>query len=173
MKKLLLLVAAVVMTATTFAQTTVDSKLVKADVGFGSGVSGMIPVGVSYEQGIYGFDDGAFITVGGYFGYAGKSTSYSYYDWKLRVINIMAQGNYYLKPIVNKLDIYAGLRLGYASITSKYEWKSGHESEYNWGSPFGYDIHVGVNYWFTDLIGVNAEVGYGIAYLNVGVGFKF
>ncbi len=171
MKKLLLLVAAVVMTATTFAQTTLESKVVKVDVGLGGW--GGIPVGVSYEQGVHGFNDGSFITVGGYLGYAQNRDSYSTYEWKRSVLNIMAQGNYYVKPLVDKLDIYAGLRLGYAGITSKYEFEGGREENYNWGSPFGYDIHAGVNYWFTDLIAVNAELGYGIAYLNVGVAFKF
>ncbi len=170
MKKAFLLAAVALFVSVASAQTTVNDKTIKADVGFGSAVGG-IPVGVSYEQGIVDLG-GAFITLGGYVGYDSSTENYSYFKWKLSQLNIMVQGNYYLAPIVDKLDLYAGLRLGYANVTSTYIYDD-HDSEYDWGSPFSYSAHVGANYWFSNSFAVNAELGYGIAYLNVGVAYKF
>ncbi len=172
MKKILLAAVAVLFAATSFAQTTVNDKVVKVDLGLGSSVGGL-PIGVSYEQGVMDLGDGSFITAGGYIGYEQSTDSYGLYDWKLSQLNIMAQGNYYFAPMMEKMDIYAGLRVGYANVSSTWIYADGTKSDYDWGSPFAYSIHVGANYWFSDNMAVNAELGYGIAYLNVGIAYKF
>ncbi len=171
MKKIVLMIAAVLVAASSFAQVTADSKLIKADIGFGSGIGG-IPIGVSYEQGILEVGE-AVVTVGGYVGFESSKDSYAVYSWKRSQIAITLLGNYYLKPMVDKLDLYAGLRLGYRNISSKYVYEDGSSIKYDWGSPFCYSFHIGANYWFSDSFAVNAELGYGIAYLNVGVAYKF
>ncbi|MFR9620758.1 MAG: hypothetical protein SNH63_06020 [Rikenellaceae bacterium] len=172
MKKLFLLVATVLCAAAVSAQTTVDSRVIKVDLGLGSAIGGL-PIGASYEQGIVEFGNGGFITVGGYLGFCSSSDSYVTYKWKRSQLNIMAQGNYYLTPLVDKMDFYAGLRLGYANISSNYVFEDGTKVKYDWGSPFDFSIHIGTNYWFNESIAVNAELGYGIAYFNIGAAFKF
>jgi hypothetical protein len=72
----------------------------------------------------------------------------------------------------DKLDIYAGLDFGSgpAFAVPKSAYKS-------YGSDVGYMIyggpHVGIKYYVNEKMGVFLEIGYGKAYLNGGVNFKF
>lgn len=77
-------------------------------------------------------------------------------------------------PLVDKLDTYAGILLGYNISTSK---------EFGTVTP-GYSYHssnggvvyaafVGARYYFQNNFGVLGEFGYGISYLTLGVSLKF
>lgn len=145
MKKLLLIVVAVLFSTTTFAQMTVNDMMHKGIVSIGS-TDGGKAIGGSCEQGILGFNNESFITAGGYLGYDDKH------------IKLMAQGNYYLPPLlIRRLDLYVGLRLGYATINKSII----------------YSAHAGGNYWLTPNIALTGEAGYGIATLSAGVALKF
>ena len=170
MKKVIVLFAALIVSASAFAQTTVSDKIIKATVGLG-GATG-IPVGVVYEQGVAALDNGSFFTIGGYAGFGMESDRYSEYTWNRSQFSLAVQGNYYLLPLVDKLDLYAGLRIGYNGIKSVYVYET-EKVDYDWGSPFAYSIHIGANYWLNEKWAVNAELGYGLAALSVGVAYKF
>ena len=163
MKKVFLFVAALAVSVNLSAQMTSADKVVKATVGFG-GYG--LPIAVSYEQGVYDLANGAFITAGGYLGYAGKSNTVLGITTSYTNIFIAAQGNYYFKPIVDKLDLYAGLRLGYNVGSSRVEGVSAS------AGGLAYSLQFGASYYVSEKLAINAELGYGIGYLNAGISYK-
>ena len=77
--------------------------------------------------------------------------------------------------MVDKLDTYAGMLLGYNIVSSKYSG-TGFYDTYNTTSPssssLAWSMYLGGRYWFNPKIAGMVELGYGIAYLNLGVSFK-
>jgi hypothetical protein len=43
----------------------------------------------------------------------------------------------------------------------------------SYGSAVGLSLYIGGRYFFTDNIAALVELGYGVAYLNVGIAIKF
>jgi len=78
---------------------------------------------------------------------------------------------------VENLDVYAGAMLGYSF--AKYKWTTDNNNgRVNSYSSSGYGgvvgaFYAGGRYRFTEKFGVYAEFGYGLAYGNIGVNFKF
>jgi hypothetical protein len=64
--------------------------------------------------------------------------------------------------------------LGYNILNSKEtgDWPSGTYYSAN-SSAFIWAFYVGGRYYFTDSFAAMLELGYGIAWLNIGVAFKF
>jgi len=150
------------------AQNTFNKgdKVFQAGIGLGSTYyySSMIPLSASFELGIKDnlFDDKSSIGVGGYFGFAsGKG---------LTLLCPVVRGLFHYQ-LVDKLDTYAGLGLG----LRLWSWKDSYYGYY--GKASGSDLIIpfiaGARYYFSDNIAGFAELGYEIAYLTVGVSFKF
>jgi hypothetical protein len=178
MKKLLLvlLVAIFSLTQLVAQESTFKKgdKVVNLGIGFGSTyysafyTSRTPALSVSFETDVKdGILDKGSIGVGGYLGYS--SASYSGY-WKTTNIVIGARGAFHY-PLVNKLDTYTGLLLGYNIYHFKYE--SGFLGSAGTSSGLLLAWFAGARYYFTDKFGVMAEIGYGISYFNIGVNFKF
>jgi len=178
MKKLLLVLLVVVFSLTqlvaqesTFKQ---GDKVVNLGIGFGSTYYGSFytshtpALSVSFETDVKdGILDKGSIGVGGYLGYS-SATWANYY--KTSNIVIGARGSFHY-PLVNKLDTYTGLLLGYNIYSYKYE-----SSYYGSKGSAGNVIlawFAGARYYFSNNFAVMGEIGYGIAYLTVGVSFKF
>jgi hypothetical protein len=154
-------------------------KVVNLGIGIGNTLysgtyytSGIPPLSLSYEQGIVDevFEKGV-IGIMGYVGY--NSYKYDYLGWGYKYSNIIfGAGGLFHYPLVDKLDTYAGILLGYNIASAK-----------EFGTPIGWDYNatsggivfsgfVGARYYFTESIAAFAQVGYGIAYLTLGVSFK-
>jgi hypothetical protein len=137
------------------------------------------PLSVSYERGIVDqlFDDKSSLGIGAYLGYASnKSTLISggnNFGWKYNYTIFGVRGALHYQ-LVDKLDTYAGLMLGYNSVSSTYYGDNSliQGSVAN-GSGMGWSLFIGGRYYFTDNVAAFAELGYGIAYLQLGVSFKF
>jgi hypothetical protein len=113
--------------------------------------------------------------VGAYLGYSSYKYDYSLYDWyvKYSTIIIAARGTYHFTELVDKLDLYGGVLLGVKIQTHKYS-DPDLEDYYNaTGSGVAYSLFAGARYYFTDNFGAMAELGYGIAWLSLGVSLKF
>jgi hypothetical protein len=178
MKKLLLSLLVVVFTFTQLLSQ--ESTFKKGDkalnlgIGFGSSYYGgfytshMPALSASLEVGVAdGILDKGSIGIGGYIGYS--SAKYSTY-WKTTNFLIGARGSFHY-PLVNKLDTYTGLQLGYNVFSTKY-----YDTHYSTGgssSTLQFAWFAGARYYFSNNIAVFAEVGYGVAYLTVGVALKF
>jgi hypothetical protein len=142
------------------------TQIVNAGIGLGSS----IPIEVSYERsildGLIKGNNGA-IGVGAYLGYYGESES----DWRYRHYVLGARGAFHYQ-FIPKLDTYGGLMIGYNIATVKWTGE-GESVGTASGSALGYSLFVGGRYFFKPNLGVYGELGYGIAYLSVGVTLKF
>lgn len=178
MKKLftLLLVVVFGMTQLVGQKATFEkgTKTVNLGIGFGSTYyssfySSHTPaLSASFEVGVAdGIIDKGSIGVGGYVGYS--SATYTHY-WKTTNIVIGGRGSFHY-PLVEKLDTYTGLLLGYNIYSFKYD--AGYLGSSGSSSGLLLAWFAGARYYFTDNIAGMAEIGYGISYLTLGVAFKF
>ncbi len=155
-------------------------RVVNLGIGFGttlySGLyyeRGFPPLSISYEQAIK--DDvleKGVIGVGGYLGYS--SYSWDYLGWGYKYSNIIfGGGGFFHYPLVDKLDTYVGILLGYKiATTSEFGTNPG---GYDYNTTSGglvFSSFVGARYYFTDNFAVFGQVGYGISYLTIGVSLK-
>lgn len=159
----------------------------------GSGYSGMIPpVSGSFEHIVKdGVLEGkAAWGIGGYIGYSAakwettwtdyvwNSTTSNYdlinykYGWNYSNIIVGPRGTFHYQ-FANKFDTYTGLLLGYDIVSVKETGTfPGSLTTNSQSSAFIWSWYVGGRYFFTDKFAGMAELGYGIAYLNLGVAFK-
>jgi len=154
-------------------------KVLNLGIGFGSTWysgnfyhSQVPPVSASLEFGIVdNILEKGVIGVGPYLGYSSYKWEYSDWGYKYSNIIVGARGNFHY-PLANKLDTYLGVLLGYNIVSSK-----------EFGTPSGYDYkasssglstagYIGARYYFTEKLGVMAELGYGITYITIGIGLK-
>lgn len=158
-------------------------KVLNLGVGFGSGLytgggysSQMPAISASLEVGVVDnvIDKGS-IGIGGYIGYTSAKYEYSgpgyTYGWKYSDLVLAARGAFHY-PLVEKLDTYAGLALGYDIVTAT---KTGNfPSEYvgSTGSGVYLSGFLGARYYFSDKFAGLLELGSGIAYFNLGVAIK-
>ena len=188
MKKLLLILAMVLVTGlAAFTQSfEKGSQAVNVGIGFGntayfgSYYSGFLPsVSGSYEYGIWEIPMGSQLTgvisVGGYMGLS--MSKYGYSTWSTddyyRTTNfiIAARGNYHF-IFHDKLDTYAGIMFGVNIESSKWKGSTTDPGiDYASTGPAA-GAYVGARWLFSDKFGVYAELGYLISVLNVGVTFK-
>jgi hypothetical protein len=157
--------------------------VVTVGIGFGgnlysgSGYTGkMPPVSLTYERFILGrlWDDKSSLGIGGYLGYTSAKYSYvSGLGWKYSDVILGVRGAVHYR-FVDRLDTYSGLLLGYDIVSSK--------ATGNWGSNINYSPNAsavawswfaGGRYYFSDVFAAYAEIGYGIAWFNVGAALKF
>jgi len=183
-KTLLLIVAGVFVFAQISAQ---ESSFLKGDkvlnIGLGLGStlysgsfysSQIPPISGSLEFGIVdGLLDKGVIGVGPYVGYSSYKYEYLGYGWKYSNIIIGARGSFHY-PLLNKLDTYAGILLGYNIVTAKEFGDPGSGSNISSASSgVAWSGFIGGRYYFTDALAAMLELGYGIAWLNIGVALKF
>jgi hypothetical protein len=165
---------------------TKGDKIVNLGIGFGSYLGGtgykqsFLPISASYEQGVVsGLLDGkASIGVGGYLAYTANEWETKYgnlnFGYKYTYFIFGARGLFHYQ-FVDKLDTYAGLMLGYNVINGK---DFGDDLAANLipastSSGFTYSGFIGARYYFSDKTAAFAELGYGIAALELGIAIKF
>lgn len=139
--------------------------------------SSVPPIAVSYEVGVLDnvLEKGS-IGIGGYAGYTSAKWEYgeSIYNWGYKSTDIIigVRGAFHY-PLLNKLDTYAGLMLGYDinswTETGSAQLGSGTSSSYGGLIVPGF---VGARYYFTDKFAGLVEVGWSIAYFNLGFSLK-
>jgi hypothetical protein len=131
------------------------------------------PLGISFELGV----DKDF-SVGAQFDYnSGNYGDYYYYNsrWRYTATYFGARGSYHFNRLFrlnsSKVDLYAGLGLGYRS----FRWNdSNYGYGYDYRSGLFFNYFVGGKYYFTDKIGAFAEFGYtGLSSARVGLTVKF
>jgi hypothetical protein len=135
-------------------------KIVSGAIGLGGAFG--IPIQLGAE---FGVTDN--IGAGAVVGYGRRSYSGFGYDYGVNNILIGVRGNYHL-PLIDKIDTYGGLTAGYnvASVTGNSALVTA-----SYGGVF-IAGHLGGRYYVTKPLSIQAELGYGIAYLTVGVAYK-
>ena len=186
MKKQILLICALVVTLNLAnAQESLFSqgdKVINIGLGLGTtlysgtGYSSTIPpISLSAEFGVKDeFIGKANLGIGGYLGIAGSEYKFSMlgseYGWKYTYIIVGARGVLHY-PLVDKLDTYGGLQLGY-NVVSASEFGNVPNGISASSGGVGFAGFIGARYYFTEKIGAMAELGYGISYLNIGLAIK-
>lgn len=153
-------------------------KVANVSIGLGSSIygsgfdGGIPPIGASYEVGIKDqlFNEKSSLGVGGYVGFT--SAEQNLFGTKISYSSIIvgARGIVHY-DLVDNIDTYGGVLLGYNIASSKV---SGGGLPGLGASVGGlvYAGFVGARYYFTPKLGAMAELGYGIAWLNVGISLK-
>ena len=175
MKKFFLLIGVLAFSMLSMNAQSIFSKGDKVvNVGVGlfsylgeSGYSTTIPpISASFETCIKDnlFNEKSSLGIGGYVAYAGQKYEYMEYDWKYSYVILGARGALHYQ-FVNKLDTYGGLMLGYniASVSGDGAASAG---------GFSYSLFVGGRYSFSQKFAAFAEIGYGIAAIELGISFK-
>ncbi|MDN5203613.1 hypothetical protein QQ008_19650 [Fulvivirgaceae bacterium BMA10] len=137
-----------------------------AGIGIGSRLvgNGGLPLAFHAEK---GFTDA--ISAGLYLAFA----SYNYSYWKYTYFIIGARGAYHFAGLIDipdALDLYAGLMLFYQNVSIKVR----QDTFFNASSPGSVSLgaYAGARYYFTDKIAGFAELGTGIAWLQLGATFN-
>jgi hypothetical protein len=111
--------------------------------------------------------------VGGILGYS----AYKYepspnWGYKYSTLYIGVRGTYHFTELVDKMDLYGGITLGGKIVHDKGYGDFGIYDYSTNGSSALVEIFAGARYYFTDNIGVMGELGYGIAWLKLGIAVK-
>jgi hypothetical protein len=177
MKRILLLSVLVIFIASmSFGQMAYKKgdQVINLGIGLGGFAgaygSGGIAITGGYE---YGVNEN--ISLGGVLGYSSSSEDiFAGYGWKYTYILIGARGAYHLDLFHNpKIDTYGGILLGYNIVSS-----SATGTYYGYGaysasaSYLEFGIFIGGRYYFDPHWAVQAELGYGLGILNIGIAYK-
>jgi hypothetical protein len=115
--------------------------------------------------------------VGGILAYSAYKYHYDFgtydYGWKYTTFIIGARGSYHFTELVDNLDLYGGVVLGAKIVSAKEFGDFGGINYSANASGVLYDVFAGARYYFTDNLAAMGELGYGIAWLKLGVSFKF
>jgi hypothetical protein len=141
--------------------------------GFGPGLQ------VAFETGLWKLGPGV-LTLGGetgfnYFSYKGGNyqgfKELYYYRWLSCMF--AARSAYHYGWNVHSLDTYGGVATGIRYLVFTKTYYNGYEDGYSPASVgiFG-GLFVGASWFFTPVIGINAELGYNINYAQIGMVFK-
>lgn len=183
-KQLLIVLAFVVMGLSSNAQNTFNKgdKVLNLGLGLGNTLytgsnytSSFPPVSASFEVGVKDelFDDKSSLGIGGYLGYTGAKWEYMDWGWDYSSIIVGARGALHYQ-LIDRLDSYTGLMLGYNIVSSKMFGSGGLWDNYSTSaSGITYSWFLGGRYYFSDNFAGLLELGYGISYVNIGIALKF
>ncbi len=138
------------------------TSVIQAGVGFG-GTYGT-PISLGYEYGIT-----EKIGVGLSVGYASKTEAFGFgTEYKFTNILVGLKGNYHFYT-TDVIDLYGGAILGY-NVQSATSSNSAFPANAASATIFG--AQAGGRYYFTESFGAFAEVGFGLANVNIGLAYK-
>jgi len=145
-------------------------------VVLGSAYSSVMPV--IFVSGDYAFREDlgpGTLGLGAIMGFSSYKEDYygSDYYWKVKTFLLGARGTYHFTDLVEKLDLYGGITLGGEIVSTKYSDPSLEDYDTSAGSGFLGEFFAGARYYFTDDFSAMGELGYGIAWLKIGISYKF
>ncbi len=145
-----------------------------AKAAAGADVSSTPPIHISFEHGLKDK-----ISIGGLIGYSGSKQTVNIgfgteYEYKYSYLIIGARGAYHFYN-EDKFNAYGGLMLGYniasAKVTATGPFASFATTPAS-ASGVAIGAFVGGRYAFNDKLMAFGELGYSIAWLSVGIGYK-
>ena len=130
------------------------------------------PIPISFE---YIVKDGLFngngaLGFGGFLGYSAAKQNFYSENYKSSRFIIGARG-YVHYALVEKLDTYAGVLLGYKSDVTKYSYSDYPENKTSDGKAT-LNVFAGCRYFLTEKIAGMAELGWGMSIVTIGVAVK-
>ena len=119
------------------------------------------------------------ISLGGVVGYSSSTEDFGYgYGYKYTYILIAARGAYHYDLLHNpNVDTYGGVLLGYNivsnSVTGNVPSYYGYYGTTSASASFlEFGLFAGIRYYFNPKLAVQAELGYGLGILNIGIAYK-
>ncbi len=110
--------------------------------------------------------------LGGYLGFASAKWESRYANWGWDYTYIILGGRAGLHyPIVENFDTYAGVMLGF-NVVSSSSFGTVDTGRSAAGSGLVFSLYAGGRYYLSEQFAFMAEIGYGIAYLNLGIAYK-
>lgn len=169
MKKFLAVLAILsLMAGSAFAQASEAYKKGQIDVSGGIGLAATLGGTPIWVAGEYGLNDDWGV------GAAAAMSSYEYTAglWDLTFYQIGVYGIYH-KDFLKMANVDTYGKVGIAMIVASWDWKgSGSSGTEPTLGGFGYDASVGATYYVMPNLGINAELGYGLSLIKVGVQYK-
>lgn len=180
-KKLFSMLLAFVAVASLFAQENMfqkGDKVANLSIGLGSSIygsgfdGGIPPVGASFEYGVKDelFDAKSSLGIGGYLGFTSAEQNIMTMKINYSSIIVGARGIVHYQ-LIDNIDTYGGILLGYNIASSKMTGAAMPGFSASAGG-LVYAGFIGGRYYFTPKLAAMAELGYGIAVLNIGVSLK-
>ena len=154
MRKIFLVVIALVVVSVVSAQSPLEIGKLQLNAGFGFSSWGL-PIYGGIDYGV--MDD---ITVGAEGSFRAYNDNILGTKYTHTVLGVAANGNYHfnsLLDIPSERDFYAGLNVGF------YIWNSSGNYPGNHASGLGLGAQVGGRYFFSNNFGLNLELGGGSA----------
>lgn len=110
---------------------------------------------------------------GGYFGFLSSKMDYNGYSTYKNSMFLLGARGYLHYALVEKLDTYGGVLLGYKNEVNQYiDNELSADNEKLSEGTFGAGIFVGCRYFFNDRIAGMAELGGGMSLFTIGVTIK-
>ncbi|SRR5690554_3254997 len=179
MKKTILILLAICIAPLCYAQPFQKGKTaVNVGIGLGTSLGGLgesrPAISASVDHGLWEIGGSGNISLGGYLGNTGyRYTDLGYTDkWNYVVAGVRGAYHYTGFTSVPNLDVYGGAMLGY-NIVSYSSEGNGNSLSGNYGSGMVLSGFLGGRWFFSERVGVYAELGYGVSVLNAGVSFMF
>jgi hypothetical protein len=163
---------------TSFSPSVNGSRaLINAGVGFGSARYGSMSIPpLTVTADIPAAIAGLPFSFGGMAGFTQSRWNYWGNDYlAYNVFVFGGRANYHFNFEVDRLDVYAGLTLGWEIG----RWSSSDNANNSWLNHYGnysgfhFGFQAGARYFFTGNIGAFAEAGYGLSYIKAGLALKF
>lgn len=155
---------------------------VGGNYGVYSNASGSPGIGLAYELGYWDVGGPGVVSLGGYLGYKSYGFDGSYFGstysqkWTYTVIGFRSAYHYNGLDL-GEFDPYGGVMLGYNVLKYKYSSSNGLNEVFlnqkTYGSRLALSMYIGGRYYFTNQLGVFAELGYGVSNLTIGGCYKF
>jgi hypothetical protein len=183
MKKIIIILSLVlsICIINTSAQESMFKKgdvVLNGTIGFGSVLfsglgyaTSIPPIAASLEYGILDkvIDKGS-IGIGGYIGYSSYKYQFSNWGWRYNNIIIGARGVLHY-PFIANLDTYTGLLVGF-NIRTTTDIGTPLYGNSPVGSGPAWSWFLGGRYYFNKNFAALGEIGYGIAWINIGIAYK-
>ena len=163
--------------------------VISAGIGLGSSYGSFTygrqspAINLQYERAIWPLGNGI-VSLGAYAGYKSYHYSGNYYGgytyeqrWKYTLLGV--RGAWHLQSIngsaLNKWDVYAGIMVSYNILNYSYSDNDPYldYTSDSYGSGIGFSEFIGARYFLHPKFAVSAELGYGVAFLNLGLAYKF
>lgn len=176
MKKVILVLGIVLLATMTYAQPfQKGTNVLNAGIGFGTNLGGLgsarPAISASFEHGAWEIGGPGVVSLGGYIGNTGytyKNAGYTQ-KWNYTVVGVRSAYHYNGFDNLPDLDVYGGLMLSYNIASYKAD---GYDGPNSYGSGLGLSAYVGGRWFFSEMLGVYAELGYGVSVLNAGIALK-
>lgn len=155
MKKQILTFVLLFSAGVIYAQRPISKGQSQINVGIGLSSWG-VPVYIGFDHGVH-----PDITLVAEASFRSFNDNWRDNRYKHSVIGIQGNANYHFNTILNipsPWDFYAGLNLGFYSLTSPNDYEGSHTSGVGLGA------QIGGRYYFSNKVGINLEFGGGNAF---------